>query len=65
VSRSRPLHRVRRQGAEPNAARRVWDEGETGAFKCLTLSTLGPAPNAGPFFVGPLGFGSRAAFVYH
>jgi hypothetical protein len=30
-------------------------EGETGARKCLTLSTLSPALDAGPFFVGPLG----------
>jgi len=28
----------------------VWGEGETGAFKRLTLSTLSPAPDAGPFF---------------
>src|SRR5262249_39237803 len=28
----------------------IGGEGETGAFKCLTLSTLSPAPDAGPFF---------------
>ena len=28
----------------------IGGEGETGAFKCLTPSTLSPAPDAGPFF---------------
>jgi hypothetical protein len=28
----------------------VGGEGETGAFNCLTLYTLSPAPDAGPFF---------------
>jgi len=28
----------------------IGGEGETGAFKCLTLSTLSPAPDAGPLF---------------
>jgi len=28
----------------------VRDEGETGAYNCLTLYTLSPAPDAGPFF---------------
>ena len=32
----------------------IGGEGETGAFKCLTLSTLSPAPDAGPFFESPL-----------
>jgi len=30
--------------------RGIGGEGETGAFKCLTPSTLSPAPDAGPFF---------------
>ena len=39
----------------------IGSEGETGAFKCLTLSTLSPAPDAGPFL--PLGARHRAALI--
>jgi hypothetical protein len=34
---------------EPNAALWYRGEGETGALKCLTLSTLSPAPDSGAF----------------
>jgi hypothetical protein len=50
VSRSRRVHRVRRQGAEPNATFRVGADGETGDFKGLTLS------NSSPVLLGSRGF---------
>ena len=42
-----------RFGAEPNAALCIGVEGETGAFKCLTPSTLSPA-RPGLFFDAPM-----------
>src|SRR5215471_6999781 len=41
-ARPRDWNRLQRCG--------IGGEGETGAFKCLTRSTLSPAPDAGPFF---------------
>ena len=46
-----------RQGAEPDAMRRVGADGETGDFKGLTLS------NSGPVFLGSRGFPSGKARI--
>ena len=46
-----------RQGAEPNATCRVGADGETGDFKGLTLSNLGPV------FLGSQGFPSGKARI--
>src|SRR6516162_8562652 len=41
----------------------IGGEGETGAFKCLTPSTLSPAPDAGPFFESRSGTPPGSPFV--
>ena len=42
-----PVARKLASPLEPNAALGIGSEGETGAFKCLTLSTLAPPPTRG------------------